>query len=157
MFVACTRVTPDSATGAVRHAWTVPNTLRIVSGNVPRTLNPILATQTVEAAIARLTTDILVSADPHGNLVPKLARDVPTRANGGISADGLTITYHLRNGVLWQDGAPFTSRDVKFSYDAIMNPANDVISRHGYDDVRSIETPDALTVRFHLLKPFAPF
>jgi len=124
---------------------------------VPRTLNPILATQTVEASIARLTTDILVSADPHGNLVPKLAREVPTRANGGISADGLTITYHLRAGVRWQDGVAFTSRDVKFSYDAIMNPNNDVISRHGYDIVRSVETPDPLTVVFRLKQPFAPF
>ncbi|HEV8021282.1 MAG TPA: ABC transporter substrate-binding protein [Candidatus Lustribacter sp.] len=156
-FFACTRVQTDTANGAVRHSWTIPNTLRIVSGNVPRTLNPILATQTVEASIARLTTDILVSADPHGNLVPKLAREVPTRANGGISADGLTITYHLRAGVLWQDGVPFTSSDVKFSYDAIMNPNNDVISRHGYDIVRRVETPDPLTVVFRLKQPFAPF
>jgi peptide/nickel transport system substrate-binding protein len=152
---ACTRVQADGD-GALRHPWTIPNTLRVVSGNIPRTLNPILATQTVEAAIARLTTDILISADPHGVLVPRLAREIPTRANGGISADGLTITYHLRAGVRWQDGAPFTSRDVKFTYEAIMNPANDVISRHGYDIVRSVETPDPLTVRFHLRKPFAP-
>ena len=148
----------DGAGGAAaRHSWTVPNTLRVVSGNVPRTLNPLLATQTVEAAIARLTTDILVSADAHGNLVPKLARDVPTRANGGISADGLTITYHLRRGVLWQDGVPFTSADVLFSFGAIMNPNNDIISRHGYDIVRRVDTPDPLTVVFHLKERFAPF
>jgi len=67
---------------------------------VPRTLNPLLATQTVEASMARLTTDILVSADARGNFVPRLAREVPTRENGGISADGLTITYHLRLGTL---------------------------------------------------------
>jgi peptide/nickel transport system substrate-binding protein len=142
---------------SARHSWTIPNTLRVVSGNVPRTLNPLLATQTVEASLARLTTDILVSADPHGNFVPRLARDVPTRSNGGISADGLTITYHLRSGVLWQDGVPFTSRDVKFTYDAIMNPNNDVISRHGYDVVRGVETPGPLTVVFRLKQRFAPF
>ena len=107
--------------------------MRVVSGNVPRTLNPLLATQTVEASISRLTNDILVSADAKGNFVPRLAREVPTRANGGISADGKTITYHLRSGVLWQDGVPFTSRDVKWTFGAIMNKNNDVISRHGYD------------------------
>jgi len=153
---AYTRV-QSGAAGTARHSWTIPDTLRVVSGNVPRTLNPILATQTVEASIARLTTDILVSCDPNGNFVPKLAREVPSRANGGISADGLTITYHLRPGVLWQDGVPFTSRDVKFTYDAIMNPNNDVISRHGYDIVQRVETPDPLTVVFHLKHPFAPF
>ena len=135
----------------------MPNTLRVVSGNVPRTLNPILATETVEAAIGRLTTDILVSADAHGTFVPRLARDVPTRANGGISADGLTVTYHLRSGVLWHDGAPFTSRDVRFTYDAIMNKDNDIISRHGYDLISRVDTPDPLTVVFHLRAPFAPF
>lgn len=154
---ACTRIAPDGATAGLRHSWTIPDTLRIVSANVPRTLNPILATQTVEGSLARLTTDILVSCDPHGNFVPKLAREVPTRANGGISADGLTITYHLRAGVRWQDGVPFTSRDVKFTFEAIMNPANDVISRHGYDVVRRVDTPDPLTVVFHLKRPFAPF
>jgi peptide/nickel transport system substrate-binding protein len=159
---ACTRVQSAPATGTgtaagARHAWTIPNTLRVVSGNVPRTLNPLLATQTVEASIARLTTDILVSADAHGNFVPRLAREVPTLANGGISADGRTITYHLRSGVLWHDGAPFTSRDVRYSYDAIMNRDNDVISRHGYDLITRLDTPDPLTVVFHLREKFAPF
>jgi peptide/nickel transport system substrate-binding protein len=155
---ACTRVDPAGPGAAgVRHAWTVPDTLRVISGNVPRTLNPLLATQTVEASLARLTTDILVSADPRGNLVPRLAREVPALENGGISPDGLTITYHLRAGVRWHDGAAFTSRDVAFTYDAIMNPDNDVISRHGYDVVRRVETPDPLTVVFHLRERFAPF
>jgi peptide/nickel transport system substrate-binding protein len=129
----------------------------VVSGYVPRTLNPILATQTVETDLARLSTDILVSVDPHGNFVPRLAREVPTLANGGISRDGLTITYHLRPHVRWQDGVPFTSRDVAFTFDAIMNPNTDVISRHGYDVVRRVDTPDPLTVVFHLRERFAPF
>ena len=157
VMAACTRVQPDGSGAGTRHAWTVPDTLRVISGNVPRTLNPLLGTQTVEASLGRLTTDILVSADPHGNLVPRLARDVPTLENGGISADGLTITYHLRAGVRWHDGAPFTSRDVAFTYDAIMNPDNDIISRHGYDVVRRVETPDPLTVIFRLRRRFAPF
>jgi peptide/nickel transport system substrate-binding protein len=156
---ACTRVQSvgDGGSTSARHAWTVPDTLRVVSGNVPRTLNPLLATQTVESALARLTTDILVTVDRHGNFVPRLARDVPTVANGGISADGLTITYHLRAGVRWHDGVPFTSRDVKFTFGAIVNPNNDVISRHGYDVVTRVDTPDPLTVVFHLRERFAPF
>ncbi len=155
----CTRVeAPGGSPGMLsRHHWTVPNTLRVASGNVPRTLNPILGTQTVEAALARLTTDVLVTVDAHGRLVPDLASMVPTQANGGISADGRTITYHLRPHVRWHDGAPFTSRDVAFSFAAIMNPDTDVISRHGYDDVARVDTPNALTVVFRLKQPFAPF
>ncbi len=57
-------------------------------------------------------------------LVPDLATQVPTQANGGISADGKTITYHLRSNVVWHDGAPFTAKDVVFTWHAILNPRN---------------------------------
>jgi peptide/nickel transport system substrate-binding protein len=59
--------------------------------------------------------------------------------------------------VTWHDGRPFTSADVKFSFDAIMNPNNDIISRHGYDIVKRVETPDPYTVVFRLKERFAPF
>jgi peptide/nickel transport system substrate-binding protein len=124
----------------------------------PNTLNPILAANTTEAMLNRLSFDTLLSVDPSGkHLLPILAAAVPTLANGGISADGMTITYHLRAGVRWQDSAPFTSRDVKFTWQAIMNPNNDVSSRNGYERVASVDTPDPLTVVFHLKTKFAPF
>lgn len=106
----------------------------------------------------RLSFDTLLSVDVSGkHLLPILAAAVPTLANGGISRDGLTITYHLRPKVRWQDGAPFTSRDVKFTWQAIMNDANDVNSRNGYERVASVDTPNPLTVVFHLKEKFAPF
>jgi peptide/nickel transport system substrate-binding protein len=99
----------------------------------------------------------LVTADAHGNPVPMLAAEVPTQANDGISRDGLTIVYHLRRDIRWTDGVPVTSKDVKWSWQAIVDPDNNVISRHGYDIVRSIDTPDASTVVVHLKARFAPF
>src|SRR5579863_4560337 len=95
--------------------------------------------------------------DQRGDLVPELATAVPTLANGGISADGLTITYHLRKGVRWQDGAPFTADDVIFSWQQVMNPNNAVPSRLGYEDVRRIDQPDDYTIVVHLKRRFAPF
>jgi peptide/nickel transport system substrate-binding protein len=160
-FASCTRTTaPDTTTATaagVRHPWTVPDTLRIGVAFVPRTLNPLLGTQTVESTLARLVTDILVTVDAQGNLVPDLAKEVPTTENGDISADGLTVKYPLRENVKWHDGKPFTSKDVKFTYDAIMNPNNDIISRHGYDVIASVDTPDDHTIIFHLKHRFAPF
>jgi peptide/nickel transport system substrate-binding protein len=152
---AQTSVAPQGSGG--RQRWTIPDTLRIGTGLVPRTLNPILATQTIEASINRLFSDVLVTVDAHGKFVPDLAAQVPTTANGGISVDGLSIRYKLREHVRWQDGRPFTSNDVKFTFGAIMNPANDVVSRHGYDVVKSVETPDPHQVVFHLKYRFAPF
>ncbi len=158
VLLACSRVHgTDVAHGTERHAWTIPGTLRIGTGIVPRTLNSLLSTQTSELAIERLFGDLLVTVDARGRFVPDLSAAVPSTANGGISPDGLTITYRLRPHVRWQDGEPFSSADVKFTYDAIMNPANDVVSRHGYDIVARVETPDANTVVFHLKHRFAPF
>jgi peptide/nickel transport system substrate-binding protein len=86
-----------------------------------------------------------------------LATDVPTPENGGVSADGLTITYHLRHDVKWSDGVPLTSADVKWSWQAIVNPNNNVVSRHGYDYIASVDTPDDYTVVVHLKQKFSPF
>lgn len=140
-----------------RHPWTQPGLLRVAVPEEPKNLNPLLAGTTPEIFIDRLMFEPLLSADAHGNLVPMLAAVVPTQANGGISADGLTIVYHLHRGVRWTDGVPVTARDVIWSWRAIENPNNDVVSRHGYDDVRGIDTPDPYTVIVRLKKPFSPF
>jgi peptide/nickel transport system substrate-binding protein len=151
---ACTRVA-GTAVGA-RHPWTQPDTLRIATSATPNTLNPFLSTTEVEAQFQALVLDPLISVDEHGRDVPILAAVVPTLENGGISRDGLTITYHLRHGVRWQDGAPFSSHDVAFSYHAIMNPATNVTTRHGYDQIARVDTPDPYTAVFRLKRPFAP-
>ena len=122
----------------------------------PTQLNPILSQNSIESFTAGLIFDELVSLDASGRDVPDLAAVVPTLENGGISKDGLTITYHLRHGVRWHDGAPFDSGDVKFTWQAIMNPRNNVVSRRGYDQVASVDTPDPFTAVFHMKRFFAP-
>ena len=151
---ACTRTV--SAVPGGRHPWTVPGTLRIATSLGPNTFNPILSTQQVEALLEAFVFDPLIATDERGRDVPILAAAVPTLENGGISRDGLTITYHLRRNVRWQDGAPFTSRDVAFTFGAIMNPATTVTTRHGYDQVARVETPDPFTAVFRLKRRFAP-
>lgn len=151
---ACTRTGVESANG--RHPWTHPGELRIATVASINTLNPILSTISTEAFAEQFVLEPLIATAPDGQDVPILAAVVPTLANGGISRDGLTITYHLRHGVHWHDGAPFTSRDVAFTVSAIMNRATNVTSQHGYDDIARVDTPDPYTAVFHLKKPFAP-
>ena len=157
LLAGCTKVdTSGQPAAGARHPWTVPGTLRVaLPGNI-NTLNPILSTQEVETMAQALVFDPLVATDPEGNDVPVLASEVPTLENGGISADGKSITYHLRHNVKWQDGAPFTSRDVQFTFQAIMNPNTLVSTRHGYDLVDRVDTPDLYTTVFRLKRPFAP-
>jgi len=110
----------------------------------------------MENFVDGLMFDMLVTQDEHHNQVADLAQVVPTQQNGGISKNGLTITYHLRHGVRWHDGAPFTSKDVKFTWQAILNPNNNVISRRGYERVASIDTPNDYTVVMHMKNLFPP-
>lgn len=131
--------------------------LRVAIPTEPKTLNPLLASNTGEGFVWRLMFEPLVAADSHGRPVPMLVSQVPTRENGGISGNGLTITYHLRPRARWTDGTRVTAEDVRFTWRAIMNSANNIPSRHGYDDVASIDTPNPQTVVVHLRHPFAPF
>lgn len=132
-------------------------TLRIAIQQDVKNLNPLLNSNTTDGMIAFLMFEPLLHADPKGNPVPMLAATVPTAANGGISKDGLTIMYKLRRNVKWTDGVAVTSKDVKWSWQAVMNSDNNVISRHGYDYVKSVDTPDDYTVIVHLKQKFAPF
>ncbi len=156
VLAGCARVGSENSAGGGRHPWTHAGELRVGIQSEPKNLNPILASNTTDNALTRLVFDVLVSADAKGNPVPVLAAQVPTIQNGGISNDGLTITYKLRPNVKWHDGQALTSKDVKFSYQAVMNPANNTTSRRGYDLVKSIDTPNATTVVFHMKQRFAP-
>lgn len=131
--------------------------LRVGFSTEPHSLNPLDQYNGQELVIQRLFTDTLTSFDPTGDrIVPILASRVPTRRNGDVSPDGKTIVFHLRHGVLWQDGAAFTSADVVFTFRQLMNPNNNPVSRFGYDEVDRIDAPDAYTVRLHLKRPFSP-
>ncbi|HEX3548856.1 MAG TPA: peptide ABC transporter substrate-binding protein [Candidatus Elarobacter sp.] len=153
---ACSRV-PSSAPGpGGRHPWTQPGVLRVAISTAPNTLNPLLSTLQIEAMVQGFLMDPLVATDERGVDVPVLAAVVPTLENGGISRDGLTITYRLRHGVRWHDGAPFTSADVAFTVHAIMNPATAVATRHGYELIARVDTPNPYTAVFHLKRRFAP-
>jgi peptide/nickel transport system substrate-binding protein len=122
----------------------------------PHNLNPILAQSDDERQIAHLMFDLLLDVDERGRLVPALAREVPSRANGGVSPDGRTIIYHLRQGVRWQDGQPLTASDVIFTWQAITDPDNDVQSTRGYDLVDLIFAPDSYTVVVRLKHAWPP-
>jgi peptide/nickel transport system substrate-binding protein len=89
--------------------------------------------------------------------VPELALVVPSKANGGISPDGKTITWHLRHGVVWSDGVPFTADDVVFSTKLILDPHTNVVSHEGWDQIVKVDEPDKYTVVYHLKAPYGPF
>ncbi|GAK56742.1 extracellular solute-binding protein family 5 [Candidatus Vecturithrix granuli] len=123
----------------------------------PETLNSHIGVQTVVTYVHKPFAEYLIDVNEKGEYYPVLAKEVPSVENGGVSADGLTITYKLKEGVKWSDGEPFTSADVKFTWEAIMNEKNLVKSRSGYDLMESVETPDDYTVVVKYKEFYAPY
>jgi peptide/nickel transport system substrate-binding protein len=131
--------------------------MRVADTRQPDNLNPMLSFGQIATDLSMFWGAYLFRWNDRNQLIPELATVVPTARNGGISDDGLTVTYHLRRGVKWQDGAPFSADDVIYSWRQVLNPKNDVQSRVGYDDVAGIQKLDAHTIIIRLKKPFAPF
>ena len=81
--------------------------------------------------------------------------EMPSLANGGISKDGLTMTFKLKEGLTWSDGEPYTAEDWVFTWQMVMDEKNTVITRYPYDEfVKEVTAPDPLTVVVTLTKPF---
>jgi peptide/nickel transport system substrate-binding protein len=140
-----------------RHPYTVPHVLRFATGEDIVGLNNHLNSQLTLSYMASLTMAWLVRYDRHNRPIPELATAVPSRQNGGISADGKTITYHLRRDAKWSDGTPFTAEDVRFSADVVRNPANNEVTHLGFDKIVRVDTPDPYTVVFRLTQPYSGF
>lgn len=158
LVTGCTKVseTGSDAGGRV-NAFTVPHVLRFSDASDVNTLNPHFGQILTLGRLSSLTMAWLIKWDAKNMPVPELATEVPTKANGGVSADGLTITYHLRHGVKWSDGAPFDADDVVFTTNIILDPKTNEISREGWDLIAKVDEPDKYTVVYHLKKPFSPF
>lgn len=118
----------------------------------PPSFNAYLNDTGYEALVGELVYGALAEIGPDGNYYPELALELPTLANGGLSEDGRTVTWSLRPGVLWSDGAPFTSQDVRFTWQALRDSG---IWAPGFDLIETVETPDPLTaiVRYREFYP----
>ncbi|MDZ4765280.1 MAG: peptide ABC transporter substrate-binding protein [Chloroflexota bacterium] len=95
--------------------------------------------------------------DDNLNPVPRLATEIPSADNGGVSADGKTITIRLRDDIVWSDGTPITSADFVFTYEMFMADGNAVDSRSPYDKMDSVTAPDAQTVVVQFTDVYAPW
>ena len=130
--------------------------VKIIYWQAPSILNPFLSGGTKDVEAASLIIEPLARYNPQGELVPWLVDEVPTVANGGVSEDLKSITWKITEGILWSDGTPFTSADVKFTYEYCTNPEAGCAQLTKFEGVSAVETPDDLTVivRFENETPF---
>ena len=157
LVTGCSKVDQTSETAGRVNSFTVPHVLRFADATDVSTLNPHLGQLLTILRLSQMTMAWLIKWDANNQPYPELATEVPSKANGGISPDGLTITYHIRKGVKWSDGAPFDADDVVFSTNVVLNKANNEVNREGWDRIAKIDEPNKYTVVYHLTKPFSPF
>lgn len=128
-------------------------TLKLLWWQAPTILNPHLAQGTKDFDAAAVVLEPLADVDINAQLVPKLAAEIPSLENGGVAEDGRSVTWRLKEGVVWSDGEPFTSADVKFTYDYVINEQTTATTVGNYRIIESIETPDEHTVVIHFNNP----
>jgi len=118
-------------------------------------LQPHFSSGTKDQEGSRIFYEPLGSWDNDGNLVPVLAAEVPTLANGGVSKDGKTIIWKLKKNVQWHDGVAFTADDVVFTAAYAADPASAAYTSGSYKDVK-VTKVDSHTVKVEYQKP-SPF
>lgn len=130
--------------------------LNIIYWQAPSTLNPYLSGGTKEVESASLIIEPLAGFDEKGNLIPRLVKEIPTVENGGVSADLKSITWVLKDGLVWSDGTPVTADDAIFTWQYCTHPEGGCAQASYYDAVESIEAPDPQTIKinFSVPKPF---
>ncbi len=140
-------------------AWAERGTdgqVNIIYWQAPSLLNPYLSGGIKEQEAASLILEPLARYNETGTMVPWLVDTLPTVENGGVSGDLTSITWQLSEGLMWSDGSPLTSADVKFTWEYCTAEGGGCAQIEKYGGVASVETPDARTVvvNFDGPKPF---
>lgn len=123
-----------------------------VTGSIgePSNLIPVLSADSASSDVAGLVYNGMVRYDKNLKLEGDLAE------SWQVSPDGLAITFQLRRGVKWHDGAPFTSRDVLYTYRVIVDPKTPTAYAEDFKQVQKAWTEGPYTFKVRYAKPFAP-
>jgi peptide/nickel transport system substrate-binding protein len=158
---ACTKVgdTVASSTsgGASGPSGPHPDRLVMSSASDPRNLNPALASASPVLELSAFLFSYTVRYDDKAQPVPDAVSEIPTIENGDVAQDGLTIRYKLRHDIKWHDGEALTCRDMRFTWQVMMNPKNLVITTDGWNKIKDVDCSDPYVAVVHLKQPYAPF
>ncbi len=152
---------PAAEAPAVEEAATEPGrgtdgTLNMLYWQAISIINPYLSTGTKDYHAGSLVLEPLFNYDPDGVMIPVLAEEIPTVENGGISEDLTSITWTLKEGVLWADGTPLTAEDLIFTWEYCTTPETGCSSPNSFSNVASVEAVDERGVKITFTAP-SPF
>lgn len=143
----------QTETGSDTAPAAADDTLRLLYWQAPTILNPHFSSGFKDSEASRITLEPLASFDAEGNMVLFLAAEEPTLDNGGVAADGTSVTWKLKEGLTWSDGTPFTAEDVAFTYEFIVNPEVATVNAGTYELVERVEAIDDTTVKITFKEP----
>jgi peptide/nickel transport system substrate-binding protein len=125
----------------------------------PNSLNFLLTGGPISFASMQLTPlfEPLIRYNAEGIMEPRLLTEIPSAENGGVSEDGITYTLKFTPGVTWHDGTPCTANDFRFTWEWIMDPANQAQATAGWSEIESIDVPDDLTAVVTLKQMYIPW
>ena len=127
--------------------------LNIIYWQAVSIMNPFLSSGTKDIEAASLVIEPLARFDETGQMVPYLAAEIPTVENGGVSEDLTTITWKLKEGLLWSDGTPVTSADAVFTWRYCTDPEGGCAQLPNFQGVTSVEALDDLTLKITFDEP----
>ncbi|HZG39972.1 MAG TPA: ABC transporter substrate-binding protein, partial [Nodosilinea sp.] len=134
LFTGCrTAQNPPLTEAGAEDAAATDDTLRLLYWQAPTILNPHFSSGFKDSEASRITLEPLASFDAEGNMVLFLAAEEPSLDNGGVAADGTSVTWKLKEGITWSDGTPFTAEDVVFTYEFIVNPEVATVNAGTYE------------------------
>jgi peptide/nickel transport system substrate-binding protein len=123
----------------------------------PDNLNPLYTNMWFALVLQDLyLANELIMYNEKNEPIPWTIKEIPSMDNGGISADGKIITYHLRDDVTWSDGQPLTADDYVFTYQMVMDNKNTIATRDPEEKfVDKVEAPDPKTLVVTFKEPYA--
>ena len=136
--------------------------LLLLQWQAPSIVNPYLSSGTKDNMAGSVVLEPLANYAPEtAELVPKLAEDIPTLDNGGISEDLTSITWTLQEGLLWSDGSPLTAEDAVLTWQYCTDEATGCTSGDNFDHVADVVAVDDRTIRIDydqpMPNPYVPF
>jgi peptide/nickel transport system substrate-binding protein len=120
--------------------------LKILYWQAVTTLNPHLASGTKDFDGAAVILEALARRNEQDQLVPFLAADIPTIENGGVAADGSSVTWTLKPGLKWSDGSDFRVEDVIFTWQYCADPATACTTAVTFENIQDIVKVDETTL-----------
>ena len=159
---ACTKVgdtVASSGGAAAGNGPSGPHASRLVMSTAadPRNLNPAFASASPVLELSAFIFSYTVRYDDKAHPVPDAVSEIPTVENGDVSKDGLTLKYKLRHGIKWHDGVELTCRDMRFTWQVMMNPKNTVITTDGWNKIKDVDCSDPYVAVVHMKQIYAPF